>query len=103
MTLPPVQGMRGRSLGRLYAALPFLAVHAACGLVVVFPPTGELLALAASGYVVRMWAITAGYHRYFAHRAYKTSRAFQLVLAVLGGTAMQQGPLWWASWHRHHH
>ena len=50
-----------------------------------------------------MWAVTAGYHRYFAHRAYKTSRMFQLVLAVLGGTAMQQGPLWWASWHRRHH
>jgi stearoyl-CoA desaturase (delta-9 desaturase) len=50
-----------------------------------------------------MWAVTAGYHRYFAHRTYKTSRTFQLVLAVLGGTAMQQGPLWWASWHRRHH
>jgi stearoyl-CoA desaturase (delta-9 desaturase) len=87
----------------LYAAGPFLAVHAACGLVLWFPPSGGLLALAASGYVIRMWAVTAGYHRYFAHRSYKTSRAFQLVLAVLGGTAMQQGPLWWASWHRRHH
>jgi stearoyl-CoA desaturase (delta-9 desaturase) len=50
-----------------------------------------------------MWAITAGYHRYFAHRSYKTSRAFQLVLAVLGATAMQNGPIWWASVHRRHH
>lgn len=87
----------------LRSALPFIGVHAACGLVLVFPPTHGLIALAAIGYGVRMWAITAGYHRYFAHRAYKTSRAFQLVLAVLGGTAMQQGPLWWASWHRRHH
>ena len=99
-----VQARRSRPLTRiLRSALPFLGVHLACGLVVVFPPTGGLLALAASGYVVRMWAVTAGYHRYFAHRAYKTSRAFQLVLAVLGGTALQQGPLWWASWHRRHH
>jgi stearoyl-CoA desaturase (Delta-9 desaturase) len=99
-----VQAQRRRSLGRkLYAAWPFLAVHAACGLVLVFPPTVGLLALAASGYVIRMWAVTAGYHRYFAHRAYKTSRVFQLLLAVLGGTALQQGPLWWASWHRRHH
>ncbi len=87
----------------LHSALPFLAVHAACGLVVFFPGTRALIVLAASGYVIRMWAITAGYHRYFAHRAYKTGRAFQFVLAVLGGTAMQQGPLWWASWHRRHH
>src|SRR4029078_5295809 len=51
----------------------------------------------------RMWAITAGYHRYFSHRSFKTSRAFQLVLAILGTSAMQNGPLWWASWHRRHH
>ena len=99
-----VRGQHGAWFRRtLRPALPFLGVHAACGLVVLFPPTGKLLALAASGYVIRMWAVTAGYHRYFAHRAYKTSRRFQLALAVLAGTAMQQGPLWWASWHRRHH
>ena len=54
-------------------------------------------------YVVRMFGITAGYHRYFAHRSYKTSRAFQFVLAWLGCSAMQKGPLWWAAHHRHHH
>jgi stearoyl-CoA desaturase (delta-9 desaturase) len=50
-----------------------------------------------------MFGITAGYHRYFSHRAYKTSRAFQFVLAWLGSTAFQKGPLWWAGIHRHHH
>jgi stearoyl-CoA desaturase (Delta-9 desaturase) len=54
-------------------------------------------------YVLRMFAITAGYHRYFAHRSYKTSRWFQFALAVLGCTAMQKGPLWWAGHHRLHH
>lgn len=88
---------------KLVTALPFIGVHAACLAVVVFPPTAELVALAASGYVIRMWAVTAGYHRYFAHRSYKTSRVFQFVLAALGGTAMQQGVLWWASTHRRHH
>jgi stearoyl-CoA desaturase (delta-9 desaturase) len=62
-----------------------------------------LVALALGGYVVRMWALTAGYHRYFSHRSYKTSRVFHTVLAVLGSTAMQNGPIWWASWHRRHH
>jgi stearoyl-CoA desaturase (delta-9 desaturase) len=52
---------------------------------------------------VRIFAITAVYHRYFAHRAYRTSRAFQLFLAFLGTTATQKGPLWWAGTHRHHH
>jgi stearoyl-CoA desaturase (delta-9 desaturase) len=80
-----------------------LGVHACCIAAFTLPPTPGLLGLAAMGYVARMWAITAGYHRYFAHRAYKTSRVFQLVLAVLGGTAMQRGVLWWASTHRRHH
>ena len=57
----------------------------------------------AGGYAVRMFAITAGYHRYLAHRTFKTSRAFQLVLAVLAGTAAQRGPLFWAAHHRRHH
>src|SRR5699024_12249757 len=37
------------------------------------------------------------------HRGYKTSRAFQAVLAFLGATALQKGPLWWAAKHREHH
>src|SRR5688500_2958679 len=57
----------------------------------------------AGGYAVRMFAITAGYHRYFAHRTYRTSRGFQLVLGVLGMSAAQRGPLWWAAHHRSHH
>jgi hypothetical protein len=62
-----------------------------------------MLALLVGGYTLRMWAITAGYHRYFAHRSYRTSRAFQLLLAPLGATAIQNGPIWWASVHRRHH
>ncbi len=80
-----------------------LVMHATVLLVFWVPWTWQLLALAAGSYLLRMWAITAGYHRYFSHRAFKTSRAFQLVLGVLGTTAMQNGPLWWSSWHRRHH
>ena len=54
-------------------------------------------------YFVRMFAITGGYHRYFAHKSYKTSRWFQFVLAYLGSMSAQKGPIWWASHHRHHH
>jgi stearoyl-CoA desaturase (delta-9 desaturase) len=78
-------------------------MHAAVLLVFWVPFSWGLVGLAALSYAVRMWAITAGYHRYFAHRSYKTSRAFQFVLGFLGTSAMQNGPLWWASWHRRHH
>jgi stearoyl-CoA desaturase (delta-9 desaturase) len=50
-----------------------------------------------------MFAITGAYHRYFAHRTYKTSRPVQFALALLGTTALQKGPLWWAAHHRTHH
>ena len=51
-------------------------------------------------YLVRMFAITGFYHRYLSHRTFKTSTAFQLVLAVAGNSAVQRGPLWWAAHHR---
>ncbi len=54
-------------------------------------------------YAVRMFAITAGYHRYFAHRTFKTGRVFQFVLALLAMSSVQQGVLWWAAHHRDHH
>lgn len=54
-------------------------------------------------YVIRMFWITGGYHRYFAHRSYKTSRWFQFVIAFMAQTSAQKGALWWASHHRVHH
>jgi stearoyl-CoA desaturase (delta-9 desaturase) len=85
-------------------ALPFILLHVAA-LVTPFlvPITWTAAGLCVLFYVVRMFGITGVYHRYFAHRAYKTSRWFQFVLAWLGCSAMQKGPLWWAGHHRHHH
>ena len=53
--------------------------------------------------VIRMFGITAGFHRYFSHRSFKTGRVFQFILALLGTSAAQRGPLWWAAHHRDHH
>lgn len=63
--------------------------------------TAVLLCLAL--FLIRKFGITGGYHRYFSHRSYKTSRWFQYVLAWLGGMSAQKGALWWAAHHRHHH
>ncbi len=54
-------------------------------------------------YAVRMFGVTGAYHRYFAHRTYKTSRVFQFLLAFLAQTSAQKGALWWAAHHRTHH
>jgi stearoyl-CoA desaturase (delta-9 desaturase) len=85
------------------SAVLTLVMHAAVLLVFLVPFSWQLVALAGVSYLLKMWAITAGYHRYFSHRAFKTSRAFQFLLGLLGTMAMQNGPLWWASWHRRHH
>jgi fatty-acid desaturase len=61
------------------------------------------VATACGLYFVRMFAITGVYHRYFSHRTYKTSRLTQFIFALLGASATQRGPLWWAANHREHH
>jgi len=83
--------------------VPFLTVHLGCLGVLWVGWSATAIAVAAALYAVRMLAITGFYHRYFAHRTFRTSRAMQFVFAALGALAVQRGPLWWASHHRHHH
>jgi stearoyl-CoA desaturase (delta-9 desaturase) len=82
---------------------PLLAVHAGALLVLWTGWTPSALLVALALFVARAFGLTAGYHRYFAHRAFRTSRAFQFALACLGASAAQLGPLWWAAHHRRHH
>jgi len=83
--------------------IPFIALHLACLSVFWVGVSAAAVGLAAALFALRMFAITGFYHRYFSHRAFRTSRAAQLAFALLGATAAQRGPLWWASHHRHHH
>lgn len=83
--------------------LPFLAIHLAC-LAVFWVGWSPVAVWTAVGlYAVRCFGLTAGYHRYFSHKAYRLNRFWQFMLAVLGNAAVQRGPLWWAAHHRHHH
>jgi stearoyl-CoA desaturase (Delta-9 desaturase) len=82
---------------------PFLLLHAACGLVVFVGWSPIAVIVAAALYFVRMFGITAFYHRYFSHRTFKVGRGMQFVGALLGAAATQRGPLWWAAHHRQHH
>ena len=83
--------------------VPFIAIHAGCLLVPWVGVSASAVAACALLYAIRMFAITAFYHRYFSHHAFRAGRAAQFVFAVLGASAAQRGPLWWASHHRHHH
>ena len=87
----------------LLRVLPFLAVHLACLGVLAVGVSLTYVILCLALYYARMFFVTAGYHRYFSHRSFKTSRAFQFILAFLAMTSSQKGILWWAAHHRAHH
>ena len=85
------------------SAIPFVLVHLACFAAIWTGVTWQAVAIGVTLYWLRIFAIGAGYHRYFSHRAYSTSRAFQFILAVLATSTAQKSVLWWAAKHRHHH
>ena len=83
--------------------IPYILLHLTCLLVLVVGVSWVAIIVFAASYFVRMFAITAFYHRYFSHKSFKTSRIMQAIFGFLGATATQRGPLWWAAHHRHHH
>ncbi|MCU1455331.1 MAG: Delta-9 acyl-phospholipid desaturase [Acidimicrobiales bacterium] len=85
------------------ASIPFVLVHFLVLLSFVTGVSRAALILFLALFWGRMFFITAGYHRYFAHRSYKLGRGMQFLMAFGGSTAAQKGPLWWASHHRGHH
>jgi len=100
---PPQAKSKVGLLPNCLKAAPFILLHLALLTVFLVPVGTTALVLCAVTYFIRMFGITGGYHRYFAHRSYHTSRIFQFFLACLGCSALQKGPLWWAGHHRGHH
>jgi stearoyl-CoA desaturase (delta-9 desaturase) len=86
-----------------FRIVPFIVLHLMCLGVIWVGWSPVAVAVAAVLYLVRMFAITGFYHRYFSHKTFKTRRFWQFVFAVLGNASVQRGPLWWAAHHRHHH
>ena len=84
-------------------SIPFWAVHVLAAAALLTGVTAGTVALCLLLYAGRMFFITAGYHRYFSHRSFRVTRPVQFLLALGGTTAVQKGPLWWASHHRLHH
>ncbi|PJG56602.1 acyl-CoA desaturase [Bradyrhizobium forestalis] len=83
--------------------LPFVLVHAGCVAAIGSGISWQAVTICVALYWLRMFGITAGYHRYFSHRSYATSRVFQFILAFLAQSSAQKSVLWWATKHRHHH
>jgi len=91
--------LRVRALG----TVPFISIHL-IALGAIWAGVSWVAVVVCVGLVLaRMFVITAFYHRYFSHRAFKTHRVTQFVFAFLGTTCAQRGPVWWAAHHREHH
>jgi stearoyl-CoA desaturase (delta-9 desaturase) len=86
-----------------FRVAPFLLLHLACLSVWWVGWSWAAVGVALATHSARVFALTAFYHRYFSHRAFKTSRPVQFLGALLGNAAAQRGPIWWAAHHRHHH
>ncbi len=99
------EGLSAQELARLDRLRTggFILFHLSCLGVLFVGFSLFALWFAIALYIVRMFFITAFYHRYFSHRAYKVNRLTQFAMAVAGCTAGQRGPLWWAAHHRDHH
>jgi stearoyl-CoA desaturase (Delta-9 desaturase) len=99
LSIPLPNGARISVVG----VTPFAIMHL-LALGVFFVPFKWSYLITCVGLVFgRMFWVTAGYHRYFSHRSFKTSRVFQFVIAFMAMTSAQKGVLWWAAHHRHHH
>ena len=86
-----------------FRMIPFVLLHLGCLAVFWVGVSPIALGIMAVTYIVRMFAITGFYHRYFSHKTFQTHRIYQFLFAILGASAAQRGPLWWASHHRSHH
>ncbi|MCI5105643.1 MAG: acyl-CoA desaturase [Pseudomonadales bacterium] len=102
MTALPSTGIQKSESLRIIK-IRIVLFHLLCLGVFFVPVTPELVFWTVVTFFIRVFAWEAGSHRYFAHRSFKTSRAFQLFLAVLAASGGQRGPIWWAEHHRHHH
>src|SRR4051812_13655974 len=81
--------------------LPFIIFHLiALYSLVTVPLNSHLFFLFLSLYFLRIFGATAGYHRYFSHRSFKTSRFMQFVFAYIANLTLMRGPLTWAAHHR---
>jgi len=83
--------------------IPYLIIHLSLISLFFVDVSQTAIIIFLLMYAIRMFAITGFYHRYFSHKTFKTSRVMQFLFAIVGASAVQRGPIWWAAHHREHH
>src|SRR5260221_10895529 len=83
--------MEKRRYGWL-VSMPFFLVHVTAVVGIgLLGWSWKWFLLAVGMYYLRMFGVTGGYHRYFSHRTYRTSRWFQFFMAGPAHTSPQKG------------
>jgi stearoyl-CoA desaturase (delta-9 desaturase) len=100
---PVLNETRDRIATGIVTAVPVLALG-----LVVWQVWGDFLRWSDVVVFVIMYlatglGITVGFHRYFTHRSFKTSKPVRAVLAVLGSAAIEGPVISWVADHRKHH
>ena len=86
-----------------FDVLPLVGTCLASGLL-FFHPIGYVeIGLFAVMWLLTGLGITAGYHRLFAHRSYKTVPAVRVLLTILGSMSARGSMISWAAMHRRQH
>ncbi|WP_433871349.1 acyl-CoA desaturase [Saccharopolyspora sp. CA-218241] len=103
---PLTEGSRStgaQSLVYVFVIVPFLALIGAVPFAWGWGLGWTDIAIAAVFYVISGLGVTAGFHRFFTHGAFKTNAAVKAALAI-GGMMSVQGPvITWVADHRRHH
>ena len=99
----PVAPKSGKSIFQYWDVIPFLGIHLMCIWALSDRHPARVGRPGHRQLLSKNVRRHGGYHRYFSHRSYKTSRVFQFLLAFFAMTSAQKGVLWWAAHHRHHH
>jgi stearoyl-CoA desaturase (delta-9 desaturase) len=82
----------------------FTLVHLLCFGALWTGISAGAAALGIALYALRMFGVTAGYHRLYSHRSYHIPNPLlRGVMWFLATSSAQRGVRWWAAHHRHHH
>jgi stearoyl-CoA desaturase (delta-9 desaturase) len=87
----------------LFDVLPFFGTLGAIALAFVRPVSWLDIGLFFAMWLATGLGISAGYHRLFTHRSFKTVTPVRALLAILGCMAGQGAVISWVAMHRRHH
>jgi stearoyl-CoA desaturase (Delta-9 desaturase) len=85
------------------AVLVYASLHLGCLGVFYTGISAQAIAVLCGAFLLRGLGVSIVYHRYFAHRSFRTSRPMQFILGLFGSLTVLGAPLWWAQTHREHH